>query len=134
MMTIELKLTKLERFIADNPDMDFEVMAGQLNRTPGAIERASDRISTKERIAKEAVATCVKSVIAVANLCRGTERFINPRVHSNGFVMLESLDTGELFPFINDGQFKDYNGQPVRFIGLPAHLFKLGTQQDTLSR
>jgi hypothetical protein len=41
------RLTKLERFVANNPDMPFEVMAGQLNRTPGAMERAYDRLEKK---------------------------------------------------------------------------------------
>lgn len=40
-------LTKLEVFIINHPDLTFEEMATQLNRTPAAIERAYDRAQKK---------------------------------------------------------------------------------------
>lgn len=47
----KLKLTKLERFVKANPDMPFDVMATQLNRTWTACEAASDRLLAKEAFA-----------------------------------------------------------------------------------
>lgn len=47
-----MKLTKLEQYVADHPNTTFQTMASQLNRTPGAMERAYDRLQAKR--AKEA--------------------------------------------------------------------------------
>ena len=40
-------LTKLEKFVLRHPDMDFNEMANQLNRTVGACDRACDRAHKK---------------------------------------------------------------------------------------
>lgn len=44
------KFTKREQFMADNPDMDFVVMANQLNTSLTAIERTYDRLQFKRKI------------------------------------------------------------------------------------
>lgn len=43
----EVRLTKLEKFVLRNPDMQFDVMASQLNRSYGTMERACDRALKK---------------------------------------------------------------------------------------
>ena len=48
---MKLHLTKLEQFVADNPNLTFEAMAGQLNRTPRAMEAAFDRLEKKRKAA-----------------------------------------------------------------------------------
>jgi len=45
-----MRTTKLERFVWMNPEMSFENMAAQLNRTPAAMEKAFDRLERKRRI------------------------------------------------------------------------------------
>ena len=48
----EVKLTKLERFMHNNPDMEFAQMSRQLNRTLTAIENTYDRLQKKRRFAE----------------------------------------------------------------------------------
>lgn len=43
----QYKMTKLEKFVWDNPHVDFAVLASQTNRTVSSIERAYDRAKKK---------------------------------------------------------------------------------------
>lgn len=44
-----MKLTKLELFMTKNPNMSFDAMAGQLNRTVAEMERVYNRLRKKEQ-------------------------------------------------------------------------------------
>ena len=60
-MTKDIKFTKLELFVRDHPDMPFDVMATQLNRTYGQCERACDRLHLKQK--KQAALANVRAMI-----------------------------------------------------------------------
>lgn len=43
-------LTKLEKFMHDNPNMEFVEMARQLNRTVTAMENTYERLEAKRKV------------------------------------------------------------------------------------
>lgn len=54
----------------------------------------------------------LNAVITLRNLYCGHSRFINASANSQT-ITVENLHTGEVVPFVNDGSFRDGNGQPV---------------------
>lgn len=61
-----MKLTKLELFIQQNPNMAFDTMATQLNRSYASIERTYERLAKKRRIAQTAVDEIYKATYQAA--------------------------------------------------------------------
>lgn len=64
-----MKLTKLEKFVNDNPNMSFADMATQLNRTISTMERAYDRLEKKRKGIDTHVCACPRDLSRATKPC-----------------------------------------------------------------
>jgi hypothetical protein len=107
-----IKLTKLEQFVLQNSETDFDALADQLNRTPAAVSAACDRAHDKIRRHYAAQASRLNGIIASRNLYRNGERFVEAESSLLGITVL-SLHREVRVEFHLDGSFVDGSLRPI---------------------